>query len=109
MSFYNYRSHCGSLGGEIIRQAFAAVKDGSANDSQTARVQQIMDGSANKKQCSVVTNIHNGQKKGTSKRDGWDLRVKELVQYQDEHGDCIVPCNYPQNMKLAKWVSNQRT
>jgi hypothetical protein len=70
MSFYNYRSHCGSLGGEIIRQAFAAVKDGSANDSQTAQVQQIMDGSANKKQCSVVTNIHNGLKKGYQQK-GW--------------------------------------
>lgn len=39
----------------------------------------------------------------------WDQRYKELVAYRNEHGDCLVPRNYPQHQVLANWIANQRT
>jgi len=39
----------------------------------------------------------------------WNLRFQELSAFREEHGNCEVPRNYPQNQSLANWVSNQRT
>eukprot|EP00984_Skeletonema_dohrnii_P010538 scaffold4110_cov77-Skeletonema_dohrnii-CCMP3373.AAC.3 len=38
----------------------------------------------------------------------WDLRYKELVAYNDEHGDTLVPVKYPDNPQLGGWVRWQR-
>eukprot|EP00984_Skeletonema_dohrnii_P010540 scaffold4110_cov77-Skeletonema_dohrnii-CCMP3373.AAC.5 len=38
----------------------------------------------------------------------WDMRYQELVAYKDEHGDTLVPQNYPDNPLLGKWVTNRR-
>jgi hypothetical protein len=38
----------------------------------------------------------------------WKLRFKELVAFQRAHGHCRVPTQWPQNRRLARWVSGQR-
>ena len=39
----------------------------------------------------------------------WNDRFEELKAYKEEHGDCLVPRNYPPNPPLGVWVANQRT
>jgi len=38
----------------------------------------------------------------------WREKLKELKEYKNDKGDCLVPCNYPPNPSLGKWVMNQR-
>jgi len=38
----------------------------------------------------------------------WEVRYKELCQYKDSYGDCLVPIGFKRNVKLANWVSTQR-
>jgi Helicase associated domain len=39
----------------------------------------------------------------------WYERLRELREYRNEHGDCLVPQVYPRQQKLASWVHNMRT
>ena len=36
------------------------------------------------------------------------IRLHQLVEYREHHGDCLVPSRYEKNMKLGKWVETQR-
>lgn len=38
----------------------------------------------------------------------WEEKFSALVQYQQQHGHCIVPQGQPKNAALANWVSKQR-
>jgi hypothetical protein len=38
----------------------------------------------------------------------WSARLKELMQYRQDHGDCLVPHTYSPNPQLARWVKRQR-
>lgn len=38
----------------------------------------------------------------------WQSRFQELMEYQQQHGDCLVPYSYPPNPKLGRWVNRQR-
>jgi hypothetical protein len=38
----------------------------------------------------------------------WLERFKELKNYKEAEGSCIVPTNYPANPKLGTWVHHQR-
>jgi Helicase associated domain len=38
----------------------------------------------------------------------WNTRLKELLQYRLDHGDCLVPHTYTPNPQLARWVKRQR-
>jgi hypothetical protein len=38
----------------------------------------------------------------------WDDRLEELQRYNETHGHCNVPKNYPDNKGLAVWVKCQR-
>lgn len=38
----------------------------------------------------------------------WNARLKELIVYRKEHGDCLVPHTYNPNPQLARWVKRQR-
>ena len=39
----------------------------------------------------------------------WYERFKELVEFQRDHGHCVVPYHFNQNLPLALWVKRQRT
>ena len=39
----------------------------------------------------------------------WNDLHRLLVEYEAEHGNCLVPQHYPDNKALGKWVGNQRT
>jgi len=39
----------------------------------------------------------------------WLERFKELCQYRIDHGNTLVPRNYPKYPFLGKWVNNQRS
>jgi hypothetical protein len=38
----------------------------------------------------------------------WGERYKELRQYKEEHGVCLVPARYKKNPKLSTWVHHKR-
>jgi hypothetical protein len=38
----------------------------------------------------------------------WGERYKELRQYNEVHGDCLVPTSYKKHPKLSTWVHHQR-
>ena len=38
----------------------------------------------------------------------WYERLNELYEYRDQHGDCNVPQQYPENRRLGIWVNKQR-
>ena len=40
--------------------------------------------------------------------DTWSYRLEELKAYKEQHGDCMVPRDYPPNQQLSNWVNNQR-
>jgi hypothetical protein len=40
--------------------------------------------------------------------ENFNYFLEELVKYKDEHGNVCVPCNYPENRKLGRWVESQR-
>jgi len=44
-----------------------------------------------------------------NKEDTWMSHYDELVEYKREFGDCCVPRYSKANLKLAGWVSRQRT
>lgn len=55
--------------------------------------------------------IHRLQKLGFSfdrYQDVWMAKLEELKKYKDEHGDCMVPLEYPANPSLGIWVDTQR-
>ena len=48
--------------------------------------------------------------KSGKKRDdeGWMRMLKQLMEYKEEHGNCLVPNRYDDNLKLGRWVAAQR-
>ncbi|MDB2639996.1 Helicase associated domain protein, partial [Akkermansiaceae bacterium] len=40
-------------------------------------------------------------------REDWEVQFQKLVDYKEEHGDCLVPRNW-HDKKLATWVGTQR-
>lgn len=40
--------------------------------------------------------------------DHWDTMFQKLVEYKEQHGDCLVPSRYEVEPKLGKWVETQR-
>jgi hypothetical protein len=55
-----------------------------------------------KKEKRVTTTHH--------KRDDnlWNIRLGELSEYKERHGDCNVPIRSTENQQLARWVKAQR-
>ena len=41
-------------------------------------------------------------------QDVWRAKLDELKKYKEEHGDCMVPLEYPNNPSLGIWVDTQR-
>ena len=40
--------------------------------------------------------------------NSWNDRYNQLVEYKNEHGNCLVPQRYSKNKALGKWVGHQR-
>ena len=38
----------------------------------------------------------------------WENMFAALVEYRRQHGDCNVPCGWPENPALARWVKGMR-
>mmetsp|Transcript_30108 Transcript_30108/g.46157 ORF Transcript_30108/g.46157 Transcript_30108/m.46157 type:complete len:310 (-) Transcript_30108:137-1066(-) len=38
----------------------------------------------------------------------WNQMFQRLLLYKQQHGDCLVPQTYPQDLKLGRWVLTQR-
>jgi len=46
-----------------------------------------------------------------SLKDGrapWSVRMAQLKEYKEEHGNTMVPSDYPPNPSLGRWVNSQR-
>eukprot|EP00550_Attheya_septentrionalis_P011159 CAMPEP_0198303598 /NCGR_PEP_ID=MMETSP1449-20131203/56968_1 /TAXON_ID=420275 /ORGANISM="Attheya septentrionalis, Strain CCMP2084" /LENGTH=624 /DNA_ID=CAMNT_0044006093 /DNA_START=150 /DNA_END=2023 /DNA_ORIENTATION=- len=44
----------------------------------------------------------------SQKSNRWETMYRQLVQYRQEHGDCLVPNRYIKDRQLGEWVSTQR-
>ena len=42
------------------------------------------------------------------RKDAWQQRIDELLEFKKEHGHCRVPPTYQKNPELAQWVLNLR-
>jgi hypothetical protein len=52
-----------------------------------------------------ATGVTGGAKRARKYQAGqWDHRLKELLDFQSQHGHTFVPHSYPPNQKLAQWV-----
>mmetsp|Transcript_10234 Transcript_10234/g.15026 ORF Transcript_10234/g.15026 Transcript_10234/m.15026 type:complete len:363 (+) Transcript_10234:161-1249(+) len=40
--------------------------------------------------------------------DPWQERFQDLIRFHIRHGHCLVPCTYPEDTTLARWVKRQR-
>jgi len=40
--------------------------------------------------------------------NAWNERLKELKQFKEKYGHCMVPQKYPNNVSLGIWVNKQR-
>lgn len=54
---------------------------------------------------STKTSSHNDKKTHDLV---WNQHYANLLKYKENHGDCLVPQNYPENRKLGLWVMQQR-
>jgi hypothetical protein len=43
----------------------------------------------------------------TNSTSSWQERFNELKQYQQDHGNCLVPGRYKENPPLGRWVESQ--
>uniref|UniRef100_A0A7S2SL23 Helicase-associated domain-containing protein n=1 Tax=Eucampia antarctica TaxID=49252 RepID=A0A7S2SL23_9STRA len=52
---------------------------------------------------------NNNKKENTRSFDArWNEKFNELIQYQDQYGDCCVPQSFEPNPSLGRWVRYQR-
>lgn len=42
-------------------------------------------------------------------KEDWEARVKQLQEYKDVYGDCLVPHGYNEDVSFGEWVHRQRT
>jgi len=49
-----------------------------------------------------------GERRSHPQEENWMRQLRELHEYKEEHGDCLVPSQYKANPSLAFWVSRQR-
>ena len=42
------------------------------------------------------------------RKDDWQQRIEELLEFKKQHGHCRVPRGYQENLELARWVLNLR-
>jgi hypothetical protein len=40
--------------------------------------------------------------------ENWSLRFKEVKQFVEGHGHCVIPHDYPSNQVLSRWAKRQR-
>jgi len=38
----------------------------------------------------------------------WEIKYRQLIEYKQAHGDCLVPQSWKGNRQLANWVTDQR-
>jgi Helicase associated domain. len=38
----------------------------------------------------------------------WNEHLKDLCEFKEQHGHCLVPHTFPENQSLARWVKRQR-
>jgi hypothetical protein len=43
-----------------------------------------------------------------SHSEKWSQRFRDLLQFREEHGHCLVPLDWPKNPSLAHWIKHQR-
>ena len=60
-----------------------------------------------KTKASTVKQASPPKKKNTHEAV-WHRHYANLLQYKEEHGNCLVPQNYSENKKLGLWVMQQR-
>lgn len=84
-------------------------QDYTATLSHTPRERSNMSSSNMSSSQSVdSTDTDVGQRFKPFHEEKWNTRLKELLQYRSEHGDCLVPHTYDKNPQLARWVKRQR-
>ena len=87
-----------SLGNFVIRQRveYRKMMNGKPTTMSNTKVQEL-------ERVGFIFSVREGG------HTSWDDRFAELVAYQREHGDTLVPKKYPPNPSLGYWVNEQRS
>ena len=57
---------------------------------------------------AAAASLKKGKRFRMSQAEQWGERFKELIQFKQENGHCVVPLCYPTNPTLSHWVKRQR-
>lgn len=80
-----------------IIKSLALPEDVDKQKSRPNRVFPECEGG--KRQRHKIKNMHD---------ERWWTRFEELLDYNNKHGDCLVPQHYSENIELGRWVCCQR-
>lgn len=64
--------------------------------------------SANTTSVAARTRKNDPRQTGRLNDQQWEEMYQRLVQFKQEHGDCLVPRKYERDPKLSTWVETQR-
>lgn len=66
----------------------------------------------NQRDCYITEDQFNQLKEieldSSLRESKFDQRFKELMEFKEQHGHCVVPSNYPLNTKLSNWCQTQK-
>jgi len=98
---------------ELIAECTASDDEVDADDEGPLSQEDFSDALGLSQHASSIIGIPEQKRKRKSRRQNqkditWKQRYDELQVYQEQHGDCLVPHNYPENPDLAKFVDKQR-
>jgi hypothetical protein len=92
----------------LQRTAYWKYKNGDRGELTYPRFKKLENIGCEKETVPTTTGQHAGT--GHHRRDDtmWSLRMEQLSEYKELHGDCNVPSSYKENKQLADWVKSQR-
>ena len=100
----------------IIGDGESATTAGSSSTSEYAkkhdaldsrRTEQLLEGWKADRKPKADPQLSSSAEQG--KHEGrWEQMFEKLLDYKDEHGDCLVPNRYEPDPSLGAWVSTQR-
>jgi predicted chitinase len=84
----------------------AASQPMNSDSEQISRNERSAKKRSKKRSTSKPSSSASGRE---GKVSSWKIRFSELADYRKIYGHCNVPTDYSENLKLSKWVANQRT
>lgn len=99
------KSNCGDDSASVLSGIFDDEDDEASPVEQISPVERAPPSSSGDDQ---QFRINNEERFKPFHEEKWNARLKEILNYREKHGDCLVPHTYKPNPQLARWVKRQR-